>query len=238
MKQLSTLEEELHISYPSLYHQLYTSGMLNWGEQQSNWYETVFPTLKQNPPLLLFAVDIEIWDPIVYKQGIAEIKNCEVYDIHKGYKFVPFAQNGAGDLYVFEYDLQDGFDIPITFLPHDESTAVVMAKNLQDFIFRQLLEAVCDIDEYSMFYEENPLDFKVNLQNQLRTHAPYLNEKQVRILQEVYEKDLVEYTYTIPNGSSWEAQGLLTYDEVEALLKREIDFEYLNKEFDYTKPKN
>lgn len=234
MTALRELEQELGIQYPELYTKLYAEGMLDLGPTGMHWAEITFPKLKLNPPLLLFGEDIEIWDPIVYKAGIAEIKDREVYEIAAPYQFIPFAKNGAGDLYVFQYDLQNGEDIPITFFPHDDCEAEVLAKNLQDFIFRQLLEATREIDDYAMVFEEEEEEIKRNLQQQLRTHRPYLTDRQIQLLEEIYNRDLVTYTYQLPNGGKQEAEGLTTFDEVEAILQREINFEHLNKTFNYT----
>ena len=66
--------------------------MLDWGSDGNGWYTNVFPTLKENPPLLLFGSDIEIWDPIVYRDGIREIVNHEVYDINPKYQMLPLAK--------------------------------------------------------------------------------------------------------------------------------------------------
>lgn len=232
-KPLSQLEKELNIVYPQIYTDLYTNGMLDWKNDGNDWHDNIFPTLKENPPLLLFAEDIEIWDPIEYKAGIEEILHHEVYDIHEKFKLVPFAKNGAGDLYVFQYDLETNGEIPISFFPHDDDELEVQAKNFQDFIFRQLLESVTDIDEGWAFEDDSEEEIKIHLNNQLRTHRPYLTENQIAVLEEIYKCDLFEYTYKVPNGGEFEARGLATCDEVDEILKREIDFPLLNKKMKY-----
>lgn len=233
---LKDLEQKYNFQYPGIYRQLAENNMLDWGETGSNWYRTTFPKLKENPPLLLFGYDIEICnDQKFIENSIEEMSDEEDYrDIHTDYKFIPFAQNGAGDLYAFQFDLENNGEIPVTFIPHDEQEAEVLAKNLQDFIFRQLLESVIEIDEDSMFYEEEEDDLKQNLINQLKTHEPYLTPKQIEILNMIYERDIFEYTYKTPNGSAFETEGLVTFDEVEEILKQEIAFDQLNKRFDYT----
>jgi len=60
MTVLHEIESVLQIQYPELYHQLHAAGMLDLGPTGPNWFETTFPTLKQNPPLLLYGEDIEI----------------------------------------------------------------------------------------------------------------------------------------------------------------------------------
>ena len=234
MSTINHLEKELNINYPEIYKNLYTNEMLNWGESGNGWYDNVFPKLKENPPLLLFGNDIEIWNPIEYKTEIAEILTRERFDIAEKYKLVPFAKSGGGDLYVFHYDLQNGDDIPISFLPHDDCILQVLAKNFQDFIFRQMLEAVTEIDEYSMFDDDDEHQIKENLKNQLRTHQPYLTSKQIEILENIYSREIFDYSYQLPNGYKDESRGLATFDEVEKIIKTEIDFEYFNKEIDFT----
>lgn len=231
---LSQLEQELNITYPEMYTKLYADGMLDWGETGIDWYDTTFPKLKANPPLILFAEDIEIWDPIEYQAGIAEILHHEVYDISEKFKLVPFAKSGGGDLYVFQYDLQNGDDVPVSYLPHDHCELQVLAKNFQDFIFRQLLEGTREIYEYAMFEDDSEEQIKEHLHNQLRTHRPYLTNKQVKILEEIYARNIEEYEYKLPNGRTEEAEGLATFDEVDEILKQEIDFEYFDKEFNFT----
>lgn len=233
MNTLQDLEKEYNFTYPELYKQLYADKMLDWGEYGNGWYTHIFPILKKNPPLLLFGNDIEIWDPIAYHHGISEIINHEVYDINPEYRMVPFAKNGAGDLFVFQFDMETNGEVPITFFPHDDSEAEILAKNLQDFIFRQLLESLTEMDEYSMFEGDSEEEIKIHLQNQLKTHRKYLTPKQVEILEEIYTRDIFEYTYKAPNGSEFEAQGLLTFDEFEKIINQEIAFEKLNTKFDY-----
>lgn len=234
MTTLDEIEKELEIQYPPLYKKLFADGMLDSGPMGMDWSRITFPKLKQQPPLLLFGEDIEIWNPTEYKAGILEIKDLEVYDIATKYQFVPFAKNGAGDLYVFQFDLQNGEDIPITFFPHDDCEAEILAKNLQDFIFRQLVEATREIDDCAMVFEEEEKEIKINFQSQLRTHRPYLTVRQIEILEEIYERKVTEYAYTLPNGSKAVAEGLTTFEEVEEIIKREINFNHLNTKFDYT----
>lgn len=204
------------------------------GETSIDWLEKSFPILKNNPPLLLFTEDIEIWNPIDYEVSISEILNHEVYEISNKFRLVPFAKTGGGDLYVFQYDLQKDQDIPISLLPHDDDQLHVLARNLQDFIFRQLLEAVADIYDDLLFYDEDEYTIKRNLYNQLRTHRPYLDENQIKILEEIYKRDITIYHYKLANGKVEEAEGLLTFEEVEKIIKNEIDFEFLNAKIDYT----
>ncbi|SDI27854.1 SMI1/KNR4 family protein [Chryseobacterium jejuense] len=233
---LTELEQKYTIQYPEVYRQLAENNMLDWGVSGSNWYHDTFPKLKANPPLLLFGYDIEIWnDQELVETSIDEMSDEEDYrNIHPDYQFIPFAQNGAGDLYAFQFDLQNNGEVPVVFIPHDDEEAEILAGNFQDFIFRQLLESVTEIDEDSMFYEEEEENLKQNLFNQLKTHEPYLTAKQIEILNTIYQRDLFEYTYKVPNGSSFETEGLVTFDEVEEIINQQLSFEHLNRRFNYT----
>ena len=64
------------------------------------------------------------------------MKNSDSYLLQK---------NGAGELFCFQFDLQNGEDIPISYFPHYDGMLQILAKNFQDFIFTQLLEAVTKI---------------------------------------------------------------------------------------------
>lgn len=226
MNTLQDLEKEFNFTYPELYKQLYDDGMINDNIAP-------FSTLKENPPLLLFGNDIDIWEPVFSREGIREIIHHEIYDISTKYRMVPFAGNGAGDMYVFQLDMQIDGQVPITLFRHD-SDAEILAKNLQDFIFRQLLESLTEIDEYSMFYEDSEEKIKQNLLNQLKTHRKYLTPGQAEILENIYRRNIFKYTYKKPNGSEFKREGLLTFDEFEALIEQEMPFKKLNTKFDYT----
>jgi len=86
-----------------------------------------------------------------------------------------------------------------------------------------------------MFYEDDEEDLKQNLYHQLKTHEPYLKPSQVAILKNIYQRDIFEYTYKVPNGHTFEAEGLVTFDEVAEIINKEIAFDQLNKKFNYTK---
>ena len=231
MNKLKEVEQCYNFSYPELYRQLFEDGMLDWGESGPDWHARYYEKMKQNPPLLFWGDDFELLEFDRIMKEIAEFKDPEDYrKIKPELQFVPFAQTGAGDLYVFQFDEANGENIPITLAPHDEESATMLAKNLQDFIFRVLLEAVVEIDEYSRIAED---DFEFNCMNILRTHKPYLTQKQFEILTEIYNRKLFDCTYKVPNGQEYSAKGLLSRDELKKILQQEIGFDKLNCEFVY-----
>lgn len=235
IETIEDIEKAFDFSYPELYKELCKDNMLDWGLSGNNWYNTVFPKLKQHPPLLLFGKDIEIWDPMKSDGGIREMIQHEVYDINTKYRMVPFAKNGAGDLYVFQFDMTSNGEVPVSFFSHDCSEAQVVAKNLQDFIFNQLLELLTEIDEYSMFDGDSEQQIKLNLHQQLESHRKYLTARQISILEKLHQRAIFDYTYKVPSGCKYQATGLLTFDELDQLIETEMKFEKLNIKFDYSK---
>ncbi|PZM65457.1 SMI1/KNR4 family protein [Paenibacillus dendritiformis] len=232
MNQIEQIEQRFGVKYPELYKRLYDDGMLDWGEYGPNWHATYWEKFKSNPPLLLFGDDIELLELNQIVEKIEELKDPEDYRATKPeFQFVPFAMTGGGDLYVFQFDQQCGENVPVTLVPHDSESASILAKNLQDFIFRKLLECVAEIDEYSSAAEGG--DLKTNLFNMLRTHKPYLSQRQVAKIEEIYNRDLFDYKYNIPNGNELSLSGLISLDELEEVLHQEIGFENLDKEFVY-----
>ena len=152
---LPEIEHQHDFSYPSLYRQLEQDGMLNVGEYGPDWYNTVLPTLKDRPTLLLFADDFELLGVDAVAQALAEQAEPDDYrQIDPAFTFIPFAQTGAGDHYCFfPTGAADG-EIPIVLLWHDEEEARYVAKNLQDFIFSMLLDSMADQDTYNDVSDE------------------------------------------------------------------------------------
>jgi hypothetical protein len=141
---------------------------------------------------------------------------------------------GAGDLYAFQFDKQIEKNVPIVLLPHDFEDGTVLAKNLQDFIFRKMLEYVSFIDKDSSGFIDND-DLKTNLFNMLRTHKAYLKHSQYVKIKEIYNRELFDYKhkYNYPNAPEEIWTGLITQDELSETLQQEIGFEDLNKDFKY-----
>lgn len=207
---LESIEQEHHFAYPALYKQLHQNGMLSWGKLGPDWYKQTFPLLKENPPFLLYASDFEIIDQ---PDISGEISEGPLF-ADKKHQFVPIGYTGAGDWYAFYYNLKNGDDIPVVLVYHDADKAVILAKNLQDFIFATLLEAIACIDpDYPGLIEAG--DLKTNARNFLRTHAPYMTQQQQEIVSGVYEK------------------GTLSREELNSILQAEIGFDLLNTTFRY-----
>jgi len=104
---------------------------------------------------------------------------------------------------------------------HDANRATYKAKNLQDFIFRSMLEAVADVEEaeYGLLDKDN---FGTDLQNFLRTHQPYLSVQQQNVLKNIYDNAGAD-------------KPLISELELQHILQNEIGFEQMDQSFKYMK---
>ena len=168
---------------------------------------------------------------------VSEIEQFSAADDYrqtqKDLRFIPFAMTGADDSYCSYLNGQRGDDIPIVLVWHDMNCVDMLAKNLQDFMFRGLLEAVVDVeDEHFIRYG----NLKENTENMLRSHRKYLTDRQQAIVSEIYQRSIASYDYPQPDGSKIKLEGLLAYDELKEILASEIGFEGLNTSFEYQEP--
>lgn len=229
MNTLQQLEEKFGFQYPPMYHQLFQNGMLHWGESSSQWFRNVFPTLKENPPLCLYANDFEFEGFQWVSKAIEELYSEDNFrQVLPDWLFIPFGQTAAGDYYCFFYDKNNRNEIPIVYLWHDLDEAHFLAKNLQDFIFRSLVEAVVDVDEESLVMSG---DFYENLQKFYASHQNYLSENQQKIIKEIYQRKLADFVYDLPNKFPYEYKGLLSQEEAEEIIKQTIHFEKFEEKF-------
>ncbi len=227
MNELEKLEKKYGFTYPDIYKRLYAAGMLDYGEACEDWAERYYRKMAANPPLLLFAYDFELIDFPVIDQTIAEFRDPEGFRmILPEYNFIPFAQTAIGDLYVFQYDLRQGDDVPVTLLPEDDYYGIVQARNMQDFIFRELLFAATDINETMPLVTAGNRE---NALNMLRTHAPYLTKEQVDILTDVYNRKI----RCIDDDGDPVLQ-MISEQECNKIISKVLAFDKLNYEFPYS----
>jgi SMI1 / KNR4 family (SUKH-1) len=228
---LEATEARYGFTYPALYRQLYTEGLLDIGQLGPEWLITEFPRLRLRPPLLLFGNDFELMQLADVAEEIAEFLNPDSYrEVRPELRFIPFAMNGAGDLYCFHLNAATGEGVPIVYVWHDADEATFKAKNLQDFIFRGLLGAVAEVDSDSLIMVGS---FAENCQAMLGTHGPFLSARQQDIVTAVYRRELTTQVRRLPKGHEQTYSGLLSDAELEQLLATEIGFEQLDQSFAY-----
>lgn len=219
---LPEIEHQHDFSYPSLYRQLEQDGMLNVGEYGPDWYNTVLPTLKDRPTLLLFADDFELLGVEAVAQALADLAEPDDYrQIDPAYTFIPFAQTGAGDHYCFFPSGQTDGEVPIVLLWHDQDEAQYLARNLQDFIFSMLLDSVAQQDRYNGIGDAQ---FREQLEKMLGTHARYLSPRQQEVLHTLLARDIADYEVALPKGRTETQRGLLTDAELKTLKQEIIPF--------------
>ena len=76
---LADIENKHSFKYPKLYKQLEQDGMLDVGEYSQSWKQTVYPQLKDNPPLLLHSCDFELIPLSDLDEEISELRNTSDY---------------------------------------------------------------------------------------------------------------------------------------------------------------
>jgi len=226
MINLQNIEEKYGIIYPKIYKELYDSKMLSWGELGQNWIRNEYPILKKKPPFLLYANDFNIISFDSIEDKIQAFKDPEDYrQTDTKFNFIPFATNGAGDLYCFQFDNIQNDDVPVVLVWHDMNCVNVLSKNIQDFIFRSMLESLIDYDpKYSLISEGNLFN---NLNNFLNTHKVFLTQHQRKIVQNWYGK----IPYDKNNLNVLVSEKDTT--KIENQILDEIKFVNLNSEFEY-----
>jgi len=229
---LSEIEQRHGYTFPSLYHQLDRDGMLAVGEYGPDWYERVYPALKDTPTLLLHADDFELLSVKAVAEAMEELADPDDYrQINPAFRFIPFAQTGAGDHYCFFASSQHDGEMPVVLLWHDQNEARYLAKNLQDFLFHMLLSCMADQDTYNEVSDEA---FREQLANTLGTHARYLTPEQAQILQTLLARDIIDYDMPLPKGRKEAHRGLLTDVELAGLREECIPYEKFDHCFVYS----
>lgn len=228
LPELEKIETQFDFQYPALYRQLSQDDMLYNGVLAPNWYEIEYPKYRLNPPLLLFGNDFELLYPDTIVAKINSFSDPDEWEISSDYRFIPFGSSGGGDLYCFYLNGQQGDDIPVVFVSFYSSEVTYLAKNLQDFIFRNMLEAVTD----PYLEDVSEANFMQDIRNMLHTHSNYLSPKQQEIVSKIYARALFSYEHQIqPNGKTFTYRGLLTFDELANIVQTEIAFPELDQEF-------
>ena len=229
---LSEMEQRHGFTCPSLYRQLERDAMLAVGEYGPDWYKLVYPTLKDQPTLLLHADDFELLSVKAVAAAMEELADPDDYrQIDPALQFIPFAQTGAGDHYCFFASSQHAGETPIVLLWHDQNAAQYLAKNLHDFVFHMLLNSMANQDTCNEVSDEA---FREQLTNTLGTHARYLTARQADVLQTLLARDIIDYEVMLPKGRKEAHRGLLTDTELASLRAELIPYEKFDSCFAYS----
>lgn len=229
---IKDIETKYGFQFPFLYKQLDADGMLDVGEYGPNWFTEVYPTLKDNPPLLLHSYDFESLNLKSVAEEIEELRDPEDYrNINPEFKFIPFAKSGGGDHYCFFLNDEENGDVPIVFVWHDSNEVNYLAKNLQDFIFKVLL---IDMSQQDLYNELSDEEFRSDLESVFKSHKKYLTERQNEILESILKREIIDYEINVSPKIVETARGLLTDHELESIVNEVIPFDKMNKSFKYS----
>ncbi|HIP42301.1 MAG TPA: hypothetical protein EYG90_07330 [Campylobacterales bacterium] len=229
--KIEEIEAKHNYKFPKLYKKLWENGMLNWmgdwGDKPfsitNTWENSIYPTIKNNPPLLLHTGGYDF--ELLTSNAMYQYKFDELWNINE-HHFIPFAKTAEGDVYAFYKNIEiDGENPIVHILQNDESK--IIAKNFEDFIFRQMLTAICDVekDEISADYGDDFEAYRKDILSDLRTISPYINKQYVALLEEFFKREeILEGMFSY---------GLMSTNELNLTIKKYLGFEQLNETFEH-----
>ena len=209
------IEATLDVCLPGMYQELLSDGMLDWDEQGPNWYENVYPNLRAKPPFLVFANDFRLIPP----EKVVEYAEALKLAASEFHAVVPIGRNGAGDLFCLLFNSATSVD-SVCKVNRRTGASVRLARDLSDFVFRELLGTVAQINEEDLESEE---DYLKDILAMLQSHKKYISEARFRILEKVYSKPIQQ--------QDDDEMGMISLDEFSRILEDEISFEGLNQRF-------
>ena len=233
--KIDNIENKYKFKFPPLFKQLWEEGMLDWMngrttpfDASESWEKTIYPLIKENPPLLLHSGGFDF--ELLTRDEMLNFQFDELWDIEK-HQFIPFAKTEEGNVYAFYKNLKTDGENAIVHIWNDMNETEIVAKNFEDFIFRKMLEAIFDIDkdDLSADYKEGGFDeYRKDLVNDLRTISPYLNANYIEILSKIYhQNEVVESMFAFGLISQTElvdlVQKYLLFEELDAIFEHEID---------------
>lgn len=222
MHTLAEIELATGQTFPALYHRLDTEDRLSWGATHPQWAQVFLPELQPVPPILLYAQAYEPLERGELLEAWQELTAEDHYNpLRQDLQLLPFARTGAGDSYCFWTNAPGCDEPPVLLVWHDDDRADVLARNLQDFLFRKMVEAVADYEApYTLLSHGDLAD---NLQRWLGSHRAWLRDDQATALEALFAR------------SAEIEQGEIDEDQAQALVQQLIGFERLDESFAYVR---
>ena len=225
--KLKSIELEFGFKYPKIYNELYIDEMLDYKTEVANddymlWQKLEYPKLATRPPLLFLGN----WDFKIMSFGkiVTDLREIPEY-WNPEFKLIPFGMTGGGDWYAFCYNYEHNGNIPIVIAYHDDENMTVLSKNMEDFIFRGLLECSNDIEEEEETYREDLLLM-------LETHKKYFSDNKYKLLKNIFNRPIDNFKYDCGRHIE-EYEGFVSYEEMSEILEKEINFNLLDKKIKY-----
>ncbi|CAN7447493.1 SMI1/KNR4 family protein [Acidovorax sp. LjRoot117] len=146
---LDDLATQVGIEVPALLRALVAAGATFYGPDWAGQWRTLCLT---QPPAFISCEDFEWMDA----QERADAAQEWLYAAAQGgRRFLPFAQNGAGDAYCLTLGVNalPHTVAPVALVPHDDDEAMVLHASFDDFATAMLLQSMADLshqmDEFS-----------------------------------------------------------------------------------------
>jgi hypothetical protein len=228
---LDNIEKKYDFTFPNLFKELWNDGMLDWMNGRTipfnsdeNWAKTIYPEIKDNPPLLLHSGGFDF--EMLRAEEMLDFQFDELWDIEE-HEFIPFAKTDESNVYAFYKNLKVDKEYAIVYIWNDMNETEIIAKNFEDFIFRKMLEAVFDIDKDDLKgdYKKSGFDgYKLDLLSDLRSIKPYINETYANILTEFYTRDAQESMFSY---------GLISKEELVETIQKHLLFKELDSIFEH-----
>ena len=226
MTTLEQLETKHNYTFPTLFRRLWEDDMLNWMrgftlplEEGLTWAEDVYPTLKENPPLLLNSGGSDF--ELLTADEMLNFEFPELWDREK-HHFIPFAKTAEGNIYAFYNNIEVEGENPVVLIWDDMDETEIIAKNFEDFIFRKMLEASDDIDKEDLeadYGEAGTEAYRTDLLEDLKSITPYIKEEYVAVLSDIYNAEILDMLFS---------HGFKSEKSLAAIIKEMLDFEYLD----------
>jgi len=230
--KIEEIEKRYAYKFPKLFKELWNNGMIDWmdGHQGSIndgklWANEIYPKIKDNPPLLLHTGGFDF--EMLQNEEMLNWKFDELWDV-ENHQFIPFAKTDEGNVYAFYKGIKTDGENAIVYIWNDMNETEVLAKNFEDFIFRKMLEAVYDVDkdELDADYKETGFNgYREDILRDLNSIRPYLNEKYLVILEDIYkDNQIIESSFSY---------GLCSNKKLVQIIKEYLDFEELDNVFEH-----
>ena len=231
---IEDIEKKYDFTFPELFRKLWSDGMLDWMngrttpfKSDENWAKTIYPEIKDNPPLLLHSGGFDF--EILRAEEILNFQFDELWDTET-HEFIPFAKTDEGNIYAFYKNLKKENEHVVVYIWNDMNETEIIAKNFEDFIFRKMLEAIFDVDKDDLkgdYKDGGFQEYQKDLLNDLKTIKPYMNQDYSKVLTNFYNKDVHENMFSYSLISKEELvetiEKFLNFEELDSVFEHEVD---------------
>lgn len=147
--KLSDIEKQFEVTFPNGFHKIYDTGAMEWLELPPDEFRKVREKYDNNPKSFLM-MNGEV-EPLFFEEiperaeELAEWLSWRAEDtgetLREGIRLVPFAQNGAGDLYLFVYEGKAEPKI-VLYYHDDYESPTLCFKDFDELMYYALLDAL------------------------------------------------------------------------------------------------